>query len=397
MLQQRLKGALLSFARDRSLHSALFAFALSRGLIFSLFILSAHLTVFQPDPQVEFYNGRISVRHVAFARIIDQTVSVADTVWYAGIARDGYERLPFADDRLHNWAFFPLYPLLIGYVSRLTGDIELTGVALSNAFFLVALVLLFRTARAFGFDDADARRTVFYVAAFPLSYFFSVPMTESLFLMLTVGSFYAAKRERWLLAGLLGAFASATRVTGVLLLPALAVLYWETYRSFRPRLNFLPLLLIPSGLLCFMYFLYKTTGNALAFRDNIAGAWGRRPQFFLKTLFGYLSEPLLIVEPWDFRLLNFLGAAGALAGGVVLLRWRQWSLAAYVFAASFIALSNVKLASQGRYSMVLFPAFIVLAVAGRNTHVDNALRTAMLILLTLMTILYARHFDFALA
>lgn len=397
MLRQSFQGGLFSLVRDRGLRSALLAFTLSRALVFALFVLCSHITIFQPDPQVEFYDARISVRHIAFARIVHKTVDVADCAWYIGIAQNGYERRPYASDTLHNWAFFPIYPLLVRGVSRLAGDPYLTGVVLSSGFFFVALVLLYKTTLAFGFDAGDANRTVFYVATFPLSYFYSVPMTEALFLMLTVGSFYAARRERWLVAGLLGAVASATRVTGVLLLPALAVLYWETYRTLRPRLNFLPLLLIPSGLLSFMCFLYTITGNPLAFRDITVEAFGRKPQLFLITLLGYFNEPLVIVEPWNFRLLNFLAPTTALVCGIVLLKWRRWSFGFYTLAALVVALSNVLLVSQARYAMVLFPAFMVLAVLGRNQRFDHLLRTVMLILLVLMTIFFARHFDFALA
>ena len=392
-----MKGGLLRLARDRGLRSALSAFALSRVLVFAVFILCGQLNIFDPYPPAEFHNARISVRHIAFARIMHKTVSTGDANWYIDIAVNGYERRPYASDTLHNWAFFPAYPLTVAVVSQLTGAPYLTGAVLSTLFFFIALLLVYRTTLAFGFEEADANRTVFYLAIFPLSYFYSVPITESLFLMLTAGSIYAARRERWLVAGLLGAVASATRLTGVLLLPTLVLLYWETYRTFRPRLNFLPLLLIPTGLAAFMYFLYVITGNPLAFKDIIVEAWHRKPQFFLVTLAGYLADPLLIVEPWNFRLLNFLVPTLALVAGVVLLKWRRWSLAAYTLATLIIALSNQLLVSQARYAMVLFPAFIVLAVVGRNSRIDHVLRTLMLILLTLMTILYARHYDFALA
>ena len=397
MLWLRLRGAARALARDPALRSALFAFTLTRGLVFALFVLCGQITIFRPDPDVEFYDARISVRHVAFARVVRHAVDVADCKWYVGVARDGYERRPYSGTELHNWAFFPAYPLAVRAVSRLTGDPALTGVALSNLFFFAALVLLYRASRTFGFEPGDASRTVFYVAAYPFSYFFSVPMTESLFLMLTVGSFYAARRERWLAAGLLGGAASATRVTGVLLLPALAVLYWETYRSLRPRPNFLPLLLVPSGLMAYMYFLNGITGNAFAFKDIVVEAWRREPQFFLVTLLKYFTDPLLIAEPWNLRLLNFLTPALALAAGVVLLKWRRWSLACYTLAATVFALSNKLLVSQARYAMVLFPAFMVLAVAGRSQRLDHAVRTAMLILLVLLTVLFAKHFDFAAA
>jgi Gpi18-like mannosyltransferase len=391
-----IKGAILSLVRARSVRVALVAFVLTRLIVFSLFVLTAKLDIVHPDPQSDYGAARLSLHSTAFARILRKRTNVADCNWYMGIAAHGYERRPFSTERETNWAFFPLYPLLLRAAALVTGELNLTGIALSTLCFFCALVLLHKLAEAFGFSSADADRAVFYLAAFPVSYFFSIPLTESLFLLLTIASFYAAKRERWLIAGLIGALASATRSTGVLLLPALAILYWETYRTFRPRWNFIPLLLIPTGLLSFMYFLHATTGNAFAFKDILV-TWGRKPTFFLFTLFEYLRDPLLLAVSWDFRLVNFLAVAGAILCGVALLAWRKWSLAAYTLASVFVALSSGLLQSQARYVMVLFPAFLVLAVWGRNARADQIIRTTFLILLTLMTILFALHIDIALA
>ena len=386
-----------SLARDPAFRGAVFAFALTRALVFLLFLLTARLEMLPPaSPEDQSFHAELKLGRVAYARIMRERVSVADSNWYMGIADGGYERRAFSPDRAANWAFFPLYPLTLRAASRLTGERPLTGAALSNLFFFFALLLLYKTAVAFGYTDSDARRTVFYIAAFPVSYFFSVPLTESLFLLLTVGSFYAARRERWLVAGLLGALASATRFQGVLLLPALAVLYWETYRTFRPRLNFLPLLLVPAGLLGYMAFLRSITGNPLAFKDVMA-AWGREPGFFLKPLWHYLSDPLTLATSWDFRLINFLGAATVIACGLWLLRRRRWSLAAYALSSTFVALSSGILQSQARYAMVAFPAFMALSVAGRNARFDQAWRTASLLLLALMTLLYCYRVDIALS
>jgi hypothetical protein len=279
---------------------------------------------------------------------------------------------------------------------RVTGELHLTGIAISSLCFFLALVFLHKLALACDFGARDADRAIFYLAAFPVSYFFSVPMTESLFLLLTVGSFYAAKREQWLVAGLLGALASATRSTGVLLLPALALLYWETYRTLRPRWNFLPLLLIPTGLLSFMWYLHTITGNAFAFKDILV-TWGRKPTFFLTTLFEYLCDPLLLAISWNFRFVNFVAVVGAMLCGVALLMWRKWSLAAYTLASIFISLSSGLLQSQARYASVLFPAFLALAVWGRKPRTDQIIRTVFLVLLVLMTILFSDDIDIALS
>lgn len=384
-------------ARERSFRASIAAFAVTRLLIFALVILSAQFTLVHPDPQSDYGSGSVNLHKTRVARILRERATRGDGNWYLSIAQLGYDPRPYSAERQANWAFFPAYPLLLRAVARLTGDMPVAGVLLSTLLLFPALFLLHRAALAFGSDAAAADRTVFYVAAFPVSYFFSLPLTESLFLLLTVGSFYAAKRERWLVAGLLGAVASATRVTGVLLFPALVLLYWETYRTLKPRLNFLPLLLVPAGLLSFMFFLYRTTGNAFAFRDITVEAWGRRPQFFLRTLLSYLAHPLVVAEPWDFRLLNFLAAAAALACGLVLLKRRHWSLACYTLASTLVALSNALLHSQARYAMVVFPAFMVVAAAARTPRADQIIRTVFFILLTLMTILYSMHVDIAMA
>lgn len=386
----------ISLLRDRSLRAAFFVFTLTRAIVLVTIVLTAQFDIEHPSPAMGEGAATLSLHKVPLARILRARVGVADSNWYRDIAVDGYTRRPFSTEKHDNWAFFPLYPLALRAAYWLTGEIPLTGIALSSLFFFIALVLLHKTAGVFGLDAAAADRTIFYIAAFPISYFFSMPLTESLFLLLTIGSFYAAKRESWVMAGVLGALASATRVTGVLLLPALAVLYWQTYRTFRPQWNFLPLLLIPSGLLSFMYYLYLITGNPFAFKD-ITAAWGRKPGFFLLPLLEYLRDPLVLADSWDFRALNFAAAVTALICGLVLLKRRNVSLAIYTLSCSFVTLSSGLLQSQARYAMVLFPLFMVLAIAGRRPLFDQTIRTALLIMLTLMTILFCKQIGIALS
>ncbi len=145
-----------------------------------------------------------------------------------------------------------------------------------------------------------------------------------------------------------------------------------------------------------MLFLHDATGDAFAFKD-VQAAWGRTPSFFLAPLFDYLRDPLLLAAPWDFRLLDFLAPVGALACGVALFRRRRYSLGTYTLLSVLVALSTRMLQSQARYAMVLFPAFVALAVWGRSARADQIVRTAFLILLTLMTILFSYQIDIALA
>lgn len=391
--------AMRRLVRDRSVRAALFSFTLSRFIVLLIFVVVGSLQT-SPDPAAPgHFDVYVSLNKVPFARVIRQEVMTADVNWYVGIAERGYEQMPFNADVQRNWAFFPLFPLLLRLASYVTGEFVLTGMALSHICLLLALFFLHRLSLLFGLSANDADRAVMYLALFPTSYFFSIPLPEALFLMLSVASFYFAKSERWWIAGLFGALASATRTTGVLLLPALAVLYWEMYRPLHLkdlRKDSLGLLLVPTGLLSFMIYLQVITGNALAFKDAMA-AWGRKAGFFFSPLFDYLAHPAVIAAHWDFRLLNFSAVAIALVCGIALLKQRHFALATYTLLAVLVALSSALLQSQARYAMVVFPVYMALAMAGRYTKIDQLIRNAFLVLLALMSALFAAHFTLALS
>jgi hypothetical protein len=381
---------------DRSVRSACFAFALTRGLVFAIFVLATNfVTVGEIKPIGEYQQPVIELHGRAIVERLRPLGYRGDGGWYTGTAKDGYEHRPFDATEQHNWAFFPLYPLCLRLAASITGEFHLTGMLLSNILFLPALILLHKTALAFGLDEADADRTVFYLAAFPTSYFFSLPQTESLFLLTTVGSFYAARRERWWLAGVTGALATATRFSAIFLVPALALLYWKRY-GMRPRASVLALLLIPLGLLSFMLYLYIITGNAFAFKDVLI-AWNRSTGFFLRPLFHYLARFRVVVESWDFHLLNFAASVLALACGVVLAKRREWSLSLYTLLSIIAPLSSLLLQSHARYVLTIFPVFMVLARWGRRPLVDQTIRAVFIILLGLMTALFAAHFNVAMS
>ena len=72
-----------------------------------------------------------------------------------------------------------------------------------------------------------ARRSVFYLAIFPTAFFFQTIYSESLFLLLTIGCIYAARRNEYIIAGIAGALATLTRSPGLLLLVPLVIMYMQ--------------------------------------------------------------------------------------------------------------------------------------------------------------------------
>jgi hypothetical protein len=400
------KGVIRGFLADSSTRSAFFAFTLTRALILLVVLLSANLR-FQPVVRDQFGDIHESEISLGNSRPLEELRHItlgADSLWLINIARDGYEKESFNANIQHTWAYFPLYPILLRALGAVTGDLALTGIFLSSAFFLLALVLLYRTVIAFNYDPDTADRTVFYVAAFPVSYFFSLAQTESLFLLLTVASFYAARRGRWWLAGVCGALASGTRFAGVFLLVPLAILYWQQccsdarVKGVRAiKANVAALLLVPLALFAFMVYLKRITGDAFAFAD-IQVAWGHTLGMFWRALFGYLSNPGQLSSGWDFRLLNFSAALFALIAGIVLLKKREWAMAFYGIISIIVPLSyQNSTQSLARYVMVIFPAFLILAWAGRFPRIDQIVRVIFIALLSLMSAMLAVRVTLALS
>jgi hypothetical protein len=190
-----------------------------------------------------------------------------DSIHYLSIAQHGY-----ADAT--STAFYPLYPMLVrllGYVVR--SDV-VAGIVISLVALGAALVLLHRlTALELGQRAADI--TVGLVAFAPLSLFFSAVYTESLFLALSVGSVYAARRGRWKLACGLGGLAAATRVTGVGLAIPLLLMYVRQRRGLDRGVLWLAA--VPAGLASYLGFLaFKGYGFLAPFLQESTSAYGRQ-------------------------------------------------------------------------------------------------------------------------
>jgi hypothetical protein len=153
-----------------------------------------------------------------------------DSAFYLGIASHGY-----AASGASTTAFYPFYPLSIRLLGFITGSDVIAGILISAASFAAALVLLHKlTELELGRGAADA--TVLLLAFAPLSFFFTAIYTESIFLLLTVGAMLAARRERWMLAGVLGALAALTRPTGLLLALPIAIAHLRRRRRLDAQL-----------------------------------------------------------------------------------------------------------------------------------------------------------------
>ncbi|MFN2617729.1 MAG: mannosyltransferase family protein [Thermoleophilaceae bacterium] len=306
-----------------------------------------------------------------------------DAVWFLGIADHGYGHA--AAGRA---AFFPLYPLAVRAVAELgggsRGDLLVAAYLVSLAAFAAALYLLHRLV-ALELGRPAARTTLVLLAVFPASLYFGAPYSESLFLLASVGGFYAARTGRWAWAGVAAAAAAGTRSAGVLLLLPLAAIYVRE-RGWRPGRDAAWLLLGPLGLGAFALYLGFAHGDALAFLDvqhawyrhfagPLGGVWdglvagvegarqllsgSREPVYFREAG----GDPFRVAG-MNLMLLGFLVFALVGSWGV----WRRlplpyalWTAVALLLPLSF-PVGPQPLMSLPRFLSVLFPLFMWLAL-----------------------------------
>ena len=128
-----------------------------------------------------------------------------DGSWYVQIARHGY------GDQSGVMAFFPGYPMSIRLVAAVTGlSDSAAAVVAALAWGALAAVLLWALSSALG-DRSFADRSTALFAFFPGSFVFTMAYSEPMMLAASIGCLLCLHQRRWVLAGLCGALATATR------------------------------------------------------------------------------------------------------------------------------------------------------------------------------------------
>lgn len=327
---------------------------------------------------------------------------------YLSIAQRGYGQ--------GEQAFFPLYPLLIkGFLVVLGKSIEvyaLTGLLISNLSFFIALIGLFRLIRL-DYPEKVARACFLLLLFFPVSFYFGSVYTESLFLALVVWSFYFARRGRWLSAVFLAAISTATRFIGILLLPAFLVemIGWQKLKDIlvrRPlkgnplKPTWLIVLVIPLGLVFYMYYLKQSTGDPLALIHTLSGFGEQRsitpiilPQVFYRYFFRILPNLTYSYFPVVFT--TFLELATAILFTVLSVGAffkMRLSYALYLAGGFIIPTLSGSFSSLPRYVIVLFPGFLLMAIyfLKLNRTLKLIFLSVSFVLLGLATALFVRGY-----
>jgi Gpi18-like mannosyltransferase len=333
-----------------------------------LVLLVAIPAIFILAPRTRFTN----LQPVPSIRDLSTMWSNFDGLHYLDLAQYGYGYQHKTD---MDYAFFPVYPWLIGKFSFL-GSYLASALFISHLCLILALYFLFKLVRL-DFNTKISRDTIYLLLIFPAAFFFGSVYNESLFLLLTVLTFFFARKKNFILAGIFAAIASATRVTGMFLWPALIYEFYLAYeKSLKKCLNYraISLLLPPLGILGFMYFQKLKTGNPFLFIDiqsNFAERTTDKLILLYQVFFRYFKMLIFIdhTDPLFFSVLvEFLSGLLILVVLIFSLKKIRFSYWLFVLLSYILPSLTGTFMSMPRFTIVMFPIFIYLSAWLERHH-----------------------------
>jgi hypothetical protein len=293
-----------------------------------------------------------------------------------------------------NWKawFYPLYPWCIRVVAFFNGNYLASALFVSLIALIIAAILLRRIV-LLDFSSEIALRSVWFLLILPTAFFLHAPYTEGLFLALAIGSIFAARKDRWWLAGTLGALSWMTRANGIVLIPTLVVeagcQFWKTKRW---DWRWLWIALVPLGFVVYLLINWRVTGDPFAaFRmrnamshTSVAWPW-RGMRGAIGIMMGWKPGDAEIVGTQEF----VFATIGLICVVVSWIKLRP-TYAAYMTANWLMFASVTFLESMPRYTLTMFPIFILFGILGENRFWRVAITVWSLLFLALFTSLFVR-------
>jgi hypothetical protein len=284
-----------------------------------------------------------------------------DGVHYLKIASEGYYQ--YAE------AFFPFYPLVVSFVFLLIPiPLALVGMVVSNVSFIIGLIIFYFLVLKEK-NKQTAIWSIIFLLCFPASFFFGAVYTEGLFFLLTVAAMSSVRNNEWILAGILGALASATRLVGVFLFVFMLIEFLQTRSKKEKWKPIIGMMLVPVGLVAFMGFLWLHIGDPLGF-IHVQSMFGANrsdapiillPQVvwrYIKIIFTAYMQPTPI--SYIVSIAELVVTAIAFCLLWIYRKSIRLSYIVYSLCVLIVPTLTGTLSSMTRYSLAAFPLFIML-------------------------------------
>lgn len=288
-----------------------------------------------------------------------------DAQHYLYLATHGYSATGDARNLI---AFFPLYPALISAVAATGLPARTAALLISNVAGVVAAILLYEIARQELRENAAFRAAAFFVV-FPTAYFLLVGYTEAVFCALAFGAVLATRRQRWLLAGMLGGLAAAARLTGLALLPFLAIeLFYARHALRSVAQALLAPALIVLGFVTYLLTNLLVLGDAFAFVSVQRQHWSHS----LAAPWVGFADAIRGISwrvPWEKLTVGGGEAVGGIAAyATTILSWIRLrpSDAAYATVLTAMVTFLPFWLSIPRYLLGMYPLFLLVGRIGQR-------------------------------
>ncbi len=296
---------------------------------------------------------------------------------YLGIA-DGYDK-PF------QYVFFPLYPILINLVGKITGSFLIAGLVISLVSIFLAVNIFYSLVKS-EFGKEHALKALLALIFFPLSFHFLTVYTESLFMLLTLATFLFARKKRFLLAAFFAALASATRLAGLatVLSLVLSVYLTEGINKKNWWVIFSPL-----GFLIYISYLYIQTGDPFYFVKGQSTFWHEGLVLPGSALVYSLKQILTTDSVMsNFRIiLDFVFASFGIFTVWKVYKKLSLDYAIFSIVSLMLTMFSPTIVAMPRYLLTIFPIFIVWGFY-KNQYINLAYQIIALMLLAIYAVLF---------
>jgi len=307
-----------------------------------------------------------------------------DSFWYQAIVDPHPRFLPVGYSHAN---FFPLYAWVSWIAAlpfRLFLDFEhaffIGGLMVSSIAFLLGLKAVERIAVRLAGEEA-ANRTMWLIALFPFSFFFTAVYADALYFCLCAWSLALALERRWYGACAIAVFASLTRIPGIALFPALGLEYLRQHgwRIGPPRKALICAAILALAPIAIASYFELRYGHPLEFVRARQAGWQRASgiQGYSRDFRYFFATPMLPCSGVGECLKEFaptrvlLGATYLallpISAALALINRRKLGvgLTVWVLASILVSLPN-GFDGVGRFTAVLFPIFISAAILLRN-------------------------------
>ena len=302
---------------------------------------------------------------ILFFIINNHNLNIYDSICYLTIAKNGYN-----SDALY--AYFPLYPLLINILHLIIPSYLVSGILISNICSYISAIIIYKLIKIDKYKLIGT--TVFLIS--PILGFNSICYTESLFILLTLLSFYYYKNNKFV-SGVFVGLSMLTRNSGIILLGALGldllIKLFKKETNIKEMIIFvLPAVLIGS---LFPIYLYIETSNPIKYITVQQSEWSKASSNFITVLLRDISflkihhdfyMIYVFILNWFFFFIALFYSIKYMKKEFIISVYTIVSLIAFTITCRSSSWDTIASFSLFRYILGLFPLYLYPFIKEKN-------------------------------